>query len=100
MSQTRTTTGVVVGPAYLTSWALTTESRLSYPGNVRRGALDDQYGHPRVCEVRPSPSRTPMKSGQALRELRAFWVVLLRPKSGRVCQRNDVRAFGGADRGG
>jgi hypothetical protein len=91
MSQTRTMTDVVVvGPAYPTSWALTTESRLSYP------APDDQYGHRLVCEVRPSPWRKPTRSGQALRVRRAFSVVRLRQRSGRGCQRNDETAFGGA----
>jgi len=100
MSQTRRTTGVVMGPAYPTSWALTTESRLSYPANDHRGALNDQYDHRQVCEVRPSRSRKPMRSGQALRVLRAVSVVLVRQKSEQGCQRNDERVFGAAGRGG
>jgi hypothetical protein len=101
MSQTRTRMDVVVGPGYRTSWALTTESRLSSSlGNDHHGALDDQNGHRRVCEVRRSPSRKPMRSGQALREPRSLSVVLSRQRCGRVCQRTDERAFDAAGRGG
>jgi len=72
---TKMMVGVAVGSEGQASWASTKASRLScLMGIGHHEGKDDQHGHRPVWEARPSPSRMPMRSEQALR---ASWAVPL-----------------------